>query len=409
MIDFIIAKFRYQTTRIFFLVTGLALFFLAHRFCVMNLQGEFLSAGGTLNLVGENSAWWFTQIFFLALLFLLIALILLILIFIIDHVKSRQEAVAESHKIQLTDIVLRYIFRDLIQDKNAFEANWGSLKKKLKNKKFCETFFFIIVRVQEMIDEDLSMIFSELIRKTGLEGEISNFLYSRKLSRRIIALSLIQYLKLSGYERPLMLYINSSNHTLRIRALVALVNLIPLKQSDFIISIRRFVSKLDINVIVNEVERIHCCDFDYSDFLRSANNRIIIIGLLLIKRNKKYEYKELVKQTIDTADGFLREIAWEVFTFLATTEEDLGFMTERFWSETINSKSLILVAVKSFEVTERLIAFIRDVLKNECLLLKIEALKYLFDKNPEIFLLYQGSEDEIIQKAYNELLDFNLS
>ncbi|MCX6302670.1 MAG: hypothetical protein NTW82_10845 [Bacteroidia bacterium] len=282
------------------------------------------------------------------------------------------------------------------------------LKKKLRNKLVIVSFFSVIIRIQEIIDEDLSDKFKLLFGQLGLEKKIKWFLQSRKMSEKIIALQIISCLKIKGYRKIIVEYAGSRNYVLRTVAMSTLIRLSKTDHLNVMLEHEHYISKMDINVIINEVEKNRKADIEYLSLIRSKSPRIIAIGLLLIQVRNKAEYKEMIRPLLEINDAFLHEVAWEAFAFFAGTDEDLKFMIERFDSETFNYKKLILKSLTSFKQNTEISDFVDRVIKNESILLKIEALTILFANNVERFLSYKGSDDRNIAAAYNELVDLNL-
>ncbi|MFC2120814.1 hypothetical protein ACFLTI_04375, partial [Bacteroidota bacterium] len=215
--------------------------------------------------------------------------------------------------------------------------------------------------------------------------------------------------KIKGYEKVIFKYSKSRNCILRIEAMTALNRLEEENCLNLLLSQKQYLSRLDINIIVNEAEINMKDDCDFQALIESPSPRVAAIGLLILKIKNKIEYKELIIPILENKDEFLCEIAWEVFTQIASTEEDFEIMTGNFKKLNNINKLSVIMALKRFEHNDNLFDFLDKIIINEPVLIKIEAFKILFESSIDRFLPYDKSNDKNITIAYNEVVDFNIS
>jgi hypothetical protein len=404
----IINNLRYYFPRIIILFIYLYLLYFVFHLSFYHVQIGGNNIYNHLYPFERKTEWWFYVLVYIIIISVLSVFVLLLLSFYFNYKSNRSGAIKRKYELIFSEKIIEYIYSDRLKESGLIEEPGSFLKKKLRNKLVIVTFFSVIIRIQEMIDEDLSDKFKLLFGQLRLDEKIRWFLQSRKLSEKIIALQIISCLKIKGYRQIIVKYAGSRNYILRTVALSTLIRLSKTDHLNVMLEHEHYISQMDINVIINEVEKNRKADIEYISLIRSKSPRVIAIGLLLIQTRNKAEYKEMIKPLLEINDPFLHNVALEVFTFFAGTDEDLKFMIERFDNETFNNKKLILRSLVSFQQNKEIFDFVGRVIRNESILLKIEALRILFENNVEHFLSYKDSDDRNIAAAYNELVDLNL-
>jgi hypothetical protein len=320
--------------------------------------------------------------------------------------EKEEKAKLKDH-LYFTNVILEYISSqekdEILLSTRYFLANIRSFRKK----KSIESLFEDIIAVQENIGEDLSAKFSDMVNMLNLKKYIIAFLYSKRLARRTLAMKVIGCLKLHGNEKAISKYASSNNYVLRTVALDTLIRLSDTRNLQVLLSHKRLISMLDINVIVHGFENNRNTDINYLSLLESGSPRINVIGLLLIKAGNISEYKDLIRPMINSNESLLQKTALEAFTSIASTEEDLRFLTGIYKNQNTNGKILIIKSLQR-ESTGQFIEFLKEVISNDSVSLKIEAMRILFRNNIDSFILYENSSDRNILAAYNEIVDLNL-
>ena len=408
MIYIILNNIRYYASRIFIVLVNVTLVYIAFHISHFHVKIGEHNIYSLLYPYDRKIEWWFYVLVFIILLSVINVFILFLLSIYFNFRMNRNQAVRARYESIITDNIIRYLYSDPLKDSGSEEEYCLILRSCLKTKRLMEIFFSVMIRIQEMVDEDLSVRYNNLIGNLKLKRSILSFLYSRKLSEKIISLKVISCLKLRGSERIISRYSISSNYVLRIAALETLIKLSETDHLNVLLSHEKLISKLDINVIINGIEKNRKADIDYLSLIRSELPRISVTGLFLIKSRNKSELKEFIKPFLENNDSMLRSAAWEVFTYFAGTEEDLDLMRQRYNNELLHIRTLIVRSIRSFSQSDKVLDFLDEIIKKDNLLLKIEALKLLFEKNADRFMSYRASGDRSIDSAYNEIVDLNL-
>lgn len=353
--------------------------------------------------------WWFYLLIFFLLISVLNVIVLFVLSILISNSNERFSRIRKEYESELTDIILGYIYSGRSGENEPDEGYLRMFRKTLDNRRKLEVFFSVMIRIQDMVDEDLSSRYRSLIDRLNLNEKILWFLYSCRLSEKIIAMKMISRVKKKGHENTIQRYSRSRNYVLRIAALESLIRLSESDHLDILLSHKEHISRLDINIIINEVEKDRKEDINYRGLLGSPSPGIAATGLLLTKIRNRREYMEEARRLLSSEDEFLHMTAWEVFMHFAHTSEDLIFIIDEFGKESFAVRLLIIKALRSFTPDDRLLRFLDKAIREEDLLIKLEALKALFESNLERFLSYAGTDNKMIRSAYNEIVDLNLA
>jgi hypothetical protein len=409
MIYLIINNLRYFFNRIIIAAISTLLIYFIYFFSSTHVHfGNYIFNNPFRSYMNNIDFWLYLLVYFTIISILnVFGLFFLSMYFTIR--KKRVEEIRMKYQLLFTEKIIGYIFSEQLKDYQSIIEYFLTVKKTLRRKKTKETFFSIVIIVQENINEDLSEKYNVMFELLGLKKHISYLLYSRKLSEKIIALKIISCLKMKGNEKIIAKYSTSNNYVLRTVALDTLIKLSETDHLAILLAHEHLISILDINVIIHGVEKNRKADIDYLSLIQSESTRIIAIGLLLIKSRNKYEYKDIIKPLLESKDSFLNQIAWEVYISFADTKEDLEFLTEKFHHVNFWNKLQIIKGSGSFKQYADLYDFLDEIITNEDILLKIEALRIIFINNISRFQSYEGSNDKNITAGYNEIVDLNLT
>ncbi len=437
MKDLIKHTIAYLGIRIIMLIGIIAVLLLAYFFYNASIDMLGYHIENPLYQYTENLNWWLHLIIYFTILSFLSAFTFMILGFYYIKKRDDNKETEQKYKMLFTERLVDYIYSDSIQDQKINNDNTNEvkdildLKNTLNNRLAQEVFFSLMIRLQLLTSADLAVQFSLIIKNLGLMESFEYFLYSYNKSERIIAMKIISYLKpneddksfinylnnldteeqknrinkLDKYEDTITKYMNSNDFTLRNDATIALIRLSRAKNLDLLLSQRKHISRLGINAIVNTVEKLKSEDINFHDLIESQNPRVAVIGLLLAKSYNKIEYKNLIKQSLSRNFVLFHEVAWEVYTYFSSTEEDLNFMMASFKDETDTNKLSILNTIKNFDYNDDIGNFLDYVIKNEEIVMKIIAMKYFFEVNVGMLFSYKKSSDKKISDAYKEVTD----
>ena len=84
-------------------------------------------------------------------------------------------------------------------------------------------------------------------------------------------------------------------------------------------------------------------------------------------------------------------------------------MLQRFDKETYKNKLMIIKSLKNFQNKRKLFAFLDNVVRKEHLIIKVQALKILFENNFYRLLPYKVADNKNVSSAYYEVVDLYLS
>ena len=407
---YLIGNIRYFVNRIVFILVLALVLLLAYFFYVPSVQ---LFGYELVNPFYDNLmylSWWLHLMAFITIVSTVISLVFLFASFYFNIKMQRREEKEKEYELRFTKKLVAYLYSDFLLDRVKNEDYYRYFKKLANSRMASEIFFRIVVRMQKHIDEDFRMKLTDLLDNTGLRNRIEYSLYSNNVSEKIIALKVIAYMGVRGYDKKISKYINSKNYALRNEAIVTYVKLSETNNLDFLLDQKYHISKLGLNSIINAVDsNLKEDKIDYDSMLKSDSSRVNVAGVMLVKDRSKAEYKDMIKTAINNDDSLLNEVAWDVYTSLGKTEADLHFLISRFDKESQGNKVNIMKCIKDFDQNDELLEFLDKVIKNESVLIKIYALRLLFEKNMNRLFTYQNMKDERIAIAYKEVADFNIN
>jgi len=422
----------YLGIRLILFVGVLFLFFLAYFFYHSSVT---ISGYETINpfyTYSEQLKWWLHIIIYFALFSFLSSIAFIALSFYFIKRRDYVENIEKGYELQISKMLIEYIYSDLINKPQNNKKDYiGFFKEIVNNKLAREVFFTLIIRFQVLISDKISLKLKVLIEKTGLENSFETFLYSYNKSEQIIAVKIISFLKLDkhkqaiakhiasfnkklkyssvikieAYEKAILKYMNSRNLTLRNEATMALIRLSNADNLYELLSKRKQISRLGINSIVNTIENINNNNIEIEKLINSSNPRVAAIGVLLAQSYNKIEYKNNIKDLLDSNDHLLCEISWEVYAGFVSTDDDAHFMMEKYKNETHQNKFTIVNALHKFEFNDSLSEFLDHIIANEDIEMKVIAMQILFAEDFMLLLSYKNSSDKKIVDSYKEVTD----
>lgn len=358
----------------------------------------------------EYLSWWLHLVVYFTIICFINAFIFLVASFYYIIKKDRALKKEKDYGFSFTKKMIGYMYSDHFKNQSDVEEYYKYFRKNVNGKLSLSIFFDVIVKVQNMISEDFRMKFNELIDQIDVRKNLEYFLYSENLSEKIIALKIISYLGLHKYDDVIAKYINSNNYALRNESVMAHMRLAESNNLDFLMSQKYHLSTLQINSIFNAVNRsLKEDNTDYNKLMESESPRVNVAGALLLSDKQNPEYRELIKSALSDEDNMLREVAWEAYADIGKSENDIEFMLANFENETQENKQTILKGLKGVELNEGLMNFLDKIIKSESILIKIFALRLIFEDDMNNFLDYQKMDDTRISIACREVADFNIN
>lgn len=353
---------------------------------------------------------WFIYVLIYFTIFAAVAgVILLLASFHYNRYTAIKQKREKDFEEDFSKSLIKYLYNDYFKGNVKRSDHTRYFKRNLKSRIAISVFLKAIVQTQDMISEDFRSKINDLLEETNVKHKVEYYLYSYNVSNRILALKIISLLGLRKYDKRIKKFIKSRNFALRNEAVLTWVKLSETNNLDFLFDQKAHISALSINSIFNAIDRnLKADQIDYNRMMTSTSDRVSTTGAMLLKDKSNPEQKELLKSNLDRADSVLREVAWESYISTSHNESDIGYLIGRFKTETQENKVNILKALKKAQIDTHMISFLDDIIKKESMLIKIMALRMLFDHNMKLFFNYQQMDDKRIALACKEVTDFNL-
>jgi len=357
----------------------------------------------------EYMPWYIYVLVYFTIFAMVSGIILLIASFYYNRYTAKRQQKEKVLEEEFSERLIQYFYNDYFNHNTTRKDHINYFNHKLKSRIAISVLLKSIVRAQDMISEDFRTKINELLIDTNVKHRVEYYLYSYNVSNRILALKIISLLGLRKYDAKIKKFIKSRNFALRNEAVLTWVKLSETNNLDFLFDQKEHISALSINAIFNAIDRnIKSDQIDYNRMMTSSSPRVSTTGAMLLKDVSNPEQKELLKSNLDRDDSVLREVAWQSYISTQHNEEDIAYLLSKFKEETQDNKVNILNALKKVELDSKMINFLDEVIRKESMLLKINALKMLFDHNIKLFFNYQNMDDKRIALACKEVTDFNL-
>ena len=404
-----IHNLRYWSLRILFILGVLFLCYLFYFFYLPEINIGETTVGNPFYSYVISLKWWQYIVVYTTFLSVFSVIVFLVLSLYVSTKKEYFKKRRFAYRLLLSEKLIEYIYGDIDDNRGSGVDFINFFKEEIKTNLSKEVLFSVIVELQETVADNLSGKLTRLFEELRLEKDLIYFLYSRNMSEKIIAIKVISYLNIKGFEDILLKYSKSNNYVLRTEAIPAIIRLMGEEGLKALLHHKYPISKLDVNVIVNAILNNKIDKIDYISMFKSENPRLLAIGLLLVKFNSKAEYKYLVREVLHNKSEYLRDIAWDVFSFLATSKDDFIFMTENFDMETSGNKLTIIKGLSRSVDIEYFYEFLDKVVERERGILKKEALDIFFENSIERLYSYRESKNKDVVAAYKEVIDINLN
>lgn len=409
MMTYILSNVRFLLGRVLlFLLVGLIIF-LTYFFYVPSVTiGDYYLFNPVYHYF-EFLDWWIHILVYVSIWSFTVAIVFVFASAYYIYAKDRQQQRENAYEKAFTQKMIEFLYSDYFDEVNNYKDIYRYFRKNVNNKVALEVFFRVIVQTQNLISEDFRYKFTQLMEDAKISKRLKYFLYSHNISKKIIAFKIASYLGINGYERQISKYITSKNYALRYESIVAYVRLSETNNLDFLLTQKYHLSKLTINTIYNAIERsLKVNSTNYQEMIKSPTSRVSVTGSLLVSGNENRDQRELVKSALEDNDELLREVAWELYTSNEQSAVDIDFLLSKYKTESQENKLHIMKALSKVGLTDHITEFLDTVIKNDSILLKVYALRMLFEHNVSQFFKYQEMDDERIALACREVADFNI-
>lgn len=358
--------------------------------------------------------WWVLLIIYIVFICLasMLFFISLILYFTFQQERTQKRVIRLTHFF--IKALVEFLYSEKYHSDKEKIAFYRTIGQFTNRKKHIEAFFIAVTRIQETVTIDNSDKYKLLFKELNLNKNLTQFLYSFNLSDRIIAIKIISYLRIKNadYLKMIEYYSNSNSFALRTEAYAGLIRLMEQnKQLSAFIGNKYKLSLLDINVIVNAVLRNTRVSIDYIDLLSSPLERKLITGLLLAKSRYRENSKSLILilNHIGSSSPLLNSLAWDAFLTLVPKNEGVDIIIDRFKHEPDDIQLMILRSSYKTNSNRFYQFLLEEVIPSGSLLVKIEAMRILFNEKFESLTNFFNSDDQQVKMAFQEVTDVNIN
>jgi len=318
--------------------------------------------------------------------------------------KSRSLNIKDRYYRFFTYVLTSYLIIDLYKDENHRKKLLLRIKPFIKTRKQILALFKSYLRIQETLTTDLSGDFKHLMNDLNLQKKLESLIHDQDFDNRILAMRMLSYLRIHSFDQQIFKCAKSRNFALRTEAYAALIRLMEKDEHllNFIGEMHK-LSILDINIIVNEVLKNQKMDINYRALLSSANQQKIVIGLILAKYRYRKNEKNLILilNHIGSSNDLINSLAWDALLKLVPDDDCVDLIIDRFENEPDHIKLNILE--KSHHVmSQRFLNFLASSIEDQTLIVKIEAMKIIFQNDFDLLEDFMNSQNDEIKMAYKE-------
>lgn len=352
----------------------------------------------------------------LIFVFILFSFASFFMFFLVNLFLTSQRKRTERQSKKLQSLFIKLIISYLYPIEYSIDEEYKTIARlnRFINNSFSKKEFLVsITKVSEVINTDFSYQFTSLVLKLKLESFVKSLLYSANLSDKILAMHIIYYLDLSNesYLKRIMKYSESENFALRMESYITLIRL--MKDGSELVKFigeKYNLSMLDINVIVNAILNNPMLKIDFIKLLSSEKTRKILVGLLMAQ----YKYRDnsrsiiLILNQLDNENLIVKKLAWNAYLSLVPEKEGFDLIKEHY-HELNNTIKLLIIKQFNFYNNKAEIDFLDDLILNEPVSIKIEALKKMFKLNMKMFIKYVEIEDPVMVSVCSEIIDMNVN
>ncbi len=388
----------------FFIVVGiLSLFMYIFYSPIIDLFG-FLFENPIYNFLQINPVWMYLVILFIFLSLFSITVFSSLIVYYSIQRNYRNTSIDRYSKFY-SYVLTNYFMSDFYKVRENRDRLLKRIKPFTKTRLRLFALLDTYLKIQDTLEINLNQDFKYLINKLNLLNRIKSYVRYRKFDMSVLAMRVLSYLRDHSCEKQILKNAESSNYALRTEAYAALIRL--MEKDEHLINFigeKHNLSLLDMNVIVNTVISNNKIKINYRELLASENEEKILIGLMLAK----YRYREnkrnltLILNLLDNPNPIFNHEAWNALITLIPKEDASDFIISRFNDEPDNIKLLILQKSERFK-DQKYIDFIINNLEHQSLLVKVEALKLLFNTDYNLLLNYTDTKNEELKVACNEV------
>ena len=352
----------------------------------------------------ENMPFWVYLVLYFIIFSLLSSFIFISLSHYFNIQRSQSLNIRDRYYRFFTYVLTSYFIIDLYKDENHRKNLLLKIKPFIKTRKQVLALFESYLRIQETLTKNLSVDFKLLLNDLNLQRKLESLIFNTDFDDKILAMRMLSSLQIQTCDEQIIICGESKNFALRTESYAALIRL--MEKDEHLLNFigeKHKLSILDINIIVNEVIKNKKMDINYRALLSSANEQKIVIGLMLAKYRYRKNKKNLVLilDHIGSSNDLINNLAWDALLTLVPDDDCLDLIIDRFENEQDDIKLNILE--KSHHVmSKRFFNFLASIMEHQTLIVKIEAMKIIFQNDFDLLESFINSENDEIRMAYEE-------
>ena len=248
----------------------------------------------------------------------------------------------------------------------------------------------------------------QLLNALNYNKLIYAYLHSPMIRHKLFALKIISTFQLEGYDNYIMKLANKKNDVLHTEALVSILKLNMYDSLHFLNDYNIKLTVWDINTMLKTIKQKKSNKIDYLDLINSKNAEVSALGIMLIRINKRSEFKMEIKAKIDNTNKLVSEEALLTFISFAEEQSDYDYLMYTYGSGSEKAQLLIVQAIENHKNTDEKVKFLNWVVENNSLTIKIKALQTLLDLDLNSIERFKHSNNKLVRHAYLQVLDYNL-
>jgi len=402
---------KYISKRLFFAVFAVSAILLIFFFRLPKVyiqEFDFNIYNPIYEITKDFPLWIYLLVYFIAV-FLLNSLLLIIYSIYTISKNKRKEDKRKKYLTFFSIEIINIIYPVPHITPEKMQTELGVLKRNINNYLKSRVFFEALIKTSSVVKGELRERTNALFQHVYNDSYVKAHLLSPYFQDRIFALQLIVIFYLAKYENIVKKMTNEKNYLLRTEAYITLIKISNYDNLSFLKTHKYNISELDKNIILNVIQENKKENIDVLGLLESPNPKSAHLGILLAHKLQKFEFKEIIKEYLESPIILIREEAFVAYASMSETDNEFDYLIQLFPSQNDSIKKTIINEFSRCNNLSLTTAFLLSVIEEESVLVKVEALKLLIDVNVNYVLAYSSTKDEDIQKALKQVLDFNLN
>lgn len=336
---------------------------------------------------------------YLIVVFTITTLLELLLILVVSGVKSVNEKLRDEVKKSLSRSLYEHIAQD--RSKKADKLFLQRLQSLLSTEYAWYIFIDLLCRVNLLSAGATHEHSRKLFFRIKAEVFVRRYLRSPSRSHRLFALRTVAAFRLSGFMPEVKKYLNSTHFVLRNQALISWLRIAPFENLHFLCDPEKLFSIREMDVALKEV--IDFQKIDYGALLDATHPAVRVLGLRLLVKHRKWEFKPKVMTMIESDNEMIREESRLCLSRMLSCSEDVRLMVSDFDTLSCRTRQNLVGAVLQMEASEGKDEFLQWIVENKTYELKLMVLRYLMDTDFIKLHSYKKHSSELVRRAYNDI------